>query len=82
MTLSVLGRLASEAPKVKFLTGRPEPCINEGLRLLLLGKMTDVFVLHHVEPAQIDGDIRGHWVKNDWWILGLDRKRLLMLPTL
>ena len=57
--LSVLGRLVSEIPKVKFfLTGRPEPRISEGFRLPLLAKMTDVFVLHQVEPLQVDGDIR------------------------
>ena len=56
--LSVLGRLASETPKVKFfLTGRPEPRISEGFRLPLLAKMTDVFVLHGVEPNQVDSDI-------------------------
>ena len=57
--LSVLGRLVSEIPKVKFfLTGRPEPRISEGFRLPLLAKMTDGFVLHRVEPDQVDNDIR------------------------
>jgi len=57
--LSVLGRLVSEIPNVKFfLTGRPEPRISEGFRLPLLAKMTDVFVLHHIEPDQVDSDIR------------------------
>ena len=50
--LSVLGRLISEIPKVKFfLTGRPEQHIREGFRLPLLVKVTDVFVLHEVEPS-------------------------------
>jgi hypothetical protein len=41
--LSVLGRLVSEIPKVKFfLTGRPEPRIQTGFRLPLLAKVTDV----------------------------------------
>ena len=57
--LSVLGRLVSEIPKVKFfLTGRPEPRISEGFRLPLLAKMTDVFLLHKVEPHRVDSDIR------------------------
>ena len=57
--LSILGRLVSEVPKVKFfLTGRPEPHISEGFRLPLLEKMTDVFVLHEVEPDQVDSDVQ------------------------
>ena len=57
--LSVLGKLVSGIPKVKFfLTGRPDPRINEGFRLPLLAKVTDVFVLHRVEPDQVDSDIR------------------------
>ena len=57
--LSVLGRLVSEIPKVKFfLTGRPESRISEGFRLPLLAKMTDVFVLHRVELDQVNSDIR------------------------
>ena len=57
--LSVLRRLVSKIPKVKFfLTGRPESRISEGFRLPLLAEMTDVFVLHGVEPNQVDSDIR------------------------
>jgi len=57
--LSVLGRLVSKIPKVKFfLTGRPEPRISEGFRLPLLAKMTDTFILHEIEPCQVDSDIR------------------------
>ena len=57
--LSIIGRLVNEIPKVKFfLTGRPEPRVSEGFRLPQLAKMTDVFVLHQVEPGQVDGDIR------------------------
>ena len=57
--LSVLGRLASGIPRVKFfLTGRPEPRVSEGFRLLLLAEITDVFVLHAVEQDQVDSDIR------------------------
>jgi hypothetical protein len=57
--LSVLGQFVSKIPKVKFfLTGRPEPRIREGFRLPSLAKATDVFVLHEVEPSQVDNDIR------------------------
>ena len=57
--LSVLGRFVSEIPNVKFfLTGRPESRISEGFRLPLLAEMTNTFVLHEVEPDQVDGDIR------------------------
>ena len=57
--LSVLGRLISEIPKVKFfLTGRPDPRIRRGFRLPLLAKVTDVFVLHDVESGLVDNDIR------------------------
>ena len=57
--LSVLGQFVSKIPEVKiFLTGRPESRISEGFRLPLLPKMTDVFVLHKVEPDQVDNDIR------------------------
>jgi len=57
--LSVLGQFVSQIPKVKFfLTGRPEPRIQEGFRLPLLVKATDVFVLHSVEPSFVNNDIR------------------------
>jgi hypothetical protein len=57
--LSILGRLMSKIPKVKFfLTGRPEPRISQGFRLPLLAKITDVFVLHQVEQDQVDSDIQ------------------------
>ena len=57
--LSVLGRLASEIPRVKFfLTGRPEPRISEGFRLPLLANITDIFVLHGVKPDQVNSDIQ------------------------
>ena len=57
--LSVLGQFMYEIPDVKFLiTGRPEPRIHEGFRLPLLAEVTDVFVLHDVEPNQVDNDIR------------------------
>jgi len=57
--LSVLGQFVSQVPKVKFfLTGRPERRIREGFRLPLLAVATDIFVLHKVEPSQVDSDIR------------------------
>ena len=57
--LSVLGQFVFEIPMVKFfVTGRPEPRIQEGFRLPLLAKATDVFVLHEVEPSRIYSDIR------------------------
>ena len=57
--LSVLGRLVSEIPEVKFfLTGRPDPRIQKGFRLPLLKKATDVFFLHDVESGLVDSDIR------------------------
>ena len=56
--LSILGQFVSEIPKVKFfLTGRPEPRISEGFRLPLLTRITDVFILHNVEPDQVSSDI-------------------------
>ena len=56
--LSVLGRFVFELPKVKFfITGRPEPRIREGFRLPLLVEATDVFVLHEVQPNQVNNDI-------------------------
>jgi len=57
--LSVMGRLVEGIPGVKFLiTGRPEPRIQSGFRLELLKPLTDVFVLHEVEPSVINADIR------------------------
>ena len=57
--LSVLGQFVSQIPKVKFfVTGRPEPRIRDGFRLPLLAEATDVFVLHDVEPGQVNNDVR------------------------
>jgi len=57
--LSVMGRLVEGIPNIKFLiTGRPEPRIQSGFRLGLLRPLTDVFVLHEVEPSLINTDIR------------------------
>ena len=57
--LSVMGRLVERIPNVKFLiTGRPEPRVQSGFRLGLLKPLTDIFVLHGVEPSVINMDIR------------------------
>ena len=57
--LSVLGQFVEEIPKVKFfVTGRPEPRIRNGIRLSLSAEATDVFVLHEVDPDQVNSDIR------------------------
>ena len=57
--LSVMGRLVERIPNVKFfVTGRPEPCIRSGFRLELLRPLTDIFVLHEVEPSVVNADIR------------------------
>ena len=57
--LSVLGQFVAEVPMVKFfITGRPESRIQEGFRLPLLAEVTDVFVLHGVEPSQVNNDVR------------------------
>ena len=57
--LSVLGQFVKQIPKVKFfITGRPEPRIKKGFRLPLLANLTDVFVLHDVQPSEVDGDIQ------------------------
>jgi len=57
--LSVMGRLVEGIPNVKLLiTGRPEPHIQSGFRLGLLRPLTDVFVLHEVEPSVVKMDIR------------------------
>ena len=57
--LLVLGRSVSDIPRVKFfVTSRPEAHITTGFRGPLLRGLTDVFVLHDVEPHTINSDIR------------------------
>ena len=57
--LSVLGQFVKQLPLVKFfVTGRPEPRIRTGFRLPLLRPLTQVFLLHEVESANVDNDIR------------------------
>ena len=62
--LSVLGRFVSELPLVKFfITGRPELRIRSGFRLTLLKPLTQVFLLHEVNPASVGSDIRLYLTK-------------------
>ena len=57
--LSVLGRYVKQIQSVKFfITGRPEPRIRAGFRLPLLEPLTQIFLLHEVELASVEGDIR------------------------
>ena len=57
--LSILGQFVEEIPKAKFfITGRPEPRIRNGIRLSLSAEATDVFVLHEVDPDQVNSDVR------------------------
>ena len=57
--LSVLGQFVSEIPKVKFfITGCPERQIHQGFHLPQMAEATDTFVLHEVQPHQVDSDIR------------------------
>ena len=57
--LTVLSQFVEKIPKVKFfVTGRPEPRIQNGIRLLLSDEATEVFVLHEVKPAYVNNDIR------------------------
>ena len=57
--LLVLGQFVSDIPGVKFfITSRPEKHIMTGFRRPLLEGLTDVFVLHHIEPSIVDEDIR------------------------
>ena len=57
--LSILGRYVKHLPLVKiFITGRPEPRIRTGFRLPLLEPLTQIFLLHGIELAKVDEDIR------------------------
>jgi hypothetical protein len=79
--LSVLGRLVSKVPKVKFfLTGRPEPRIREGFRLPLLAEATDIFLLHDVKPSLVNKDIRLYF-EQSFCDLALRRQGLDNWPT-
>jgi len=57
--LLVLGQSVSKIPGVKFfITSRPELHIVSGFRRPLLEVLTEVFVLHQVEPCTINNDIQ------------------------
>jgi len=57
--LSVLSRYVDKIPLVKFfITGRPEPQIQSGFRLVSLQPHTDILRLHDVSPDIVDSDIK------------------------
>ena len=63
--LVVLGQLAPKIPGVKFfITSQPEVHIKSGFCSPLLEALTEVFVLHHVEPHTINSDIH-HYFKHE-----------------
>jgi len=56
--LLTLGQLAFRIPRVKFfVTSRPEMHIIAGIRGPLMRGLTDVFILHDVEPHTVNSDI-------------------------
>ena len=56
--LSVLGRYVKNLPLIKiFITGRPDTRIHKGFRLPLLEPLTQIFLLHEIELANVDEDI-------------------------
>ena len=57
--LSILSRYVERIPHVKFfITGRPEPRIRTGFRLVALQPITEVFQLHDVKRSLVDIDIK------------------------
>ena len=57
--LSVLSRYVDKIPLVKFfITGRPEPRIRSGFRLVSLRPHTEILRLHAVKPDVVDSDIK------------------------
>ena len=57
--LSILSRYIDQIPQVKFfITGRPEPRIRSGFRLVALRPITEVLKLHEVERPLINTDIK------------------------
>ena len=56
--LSVLSRYIDRLPMAKFfITGRPEPPIRSGFRLVSLRPITEVLKLHEVGRSSVDSDI-------------------------
>ena len=63
--LIVLGQSVSKVPGVKFfVTSRPESHITTGFRGTMLRDLTDVFILHDIEPYTVNNDIR-HFFKHE-----------------
>ena len=61
--LLILGRSVSKIPRIKFfITSRPETHIMTGFRGPLLAGLTDVFILHDIEPCTVNNDIH-HFFK-------------------
>ena len=57
--LSVLSRYVDKIPLVKFfITGRPEPRIRSGFRLVSLQPHTNILRLHDIKPDVVDSDIK------------------------
>ena len=57
--LFILEQFVSQIPNVKFfLSGCPSPQILREFNLPQLAKAIDTFVLHEVEPSQVDSDIQ------------------------
>jgi len=57
--LSILSRYVEKVPNVKFfITGRPEPRILSGFRLVALKSITEVLRLHDIDHSSVDDDIR------------------------
>ena len=54
----MLFRSRRDTERQFLVTGQPEPRIESGFRLGLLRPLTDIFVLHEVEPSVINSDIR------------------------
>ena len=79
--LLVLGQSVSDIPRVKFfITSRPEVHIMTGFRGPLLEGLTDIFILHNVEPHTINNDIR-HFFKHELSKLTQRRGSLKGWPT-
>ena len=57
--LSVLSHYVDKIPLVKFfITGRPEPRIRSGFRLVSLRPHTEILRLHDIKPDVVDSDIK------------------------
>ena len=79
--LLVLGQSVSDIPGVKFIiTSRPERHIMTGFRRPLLEGLTDIFILHHVEPSIVDKDIR-RFFKHELSVLARRRGEIDGWPT-